>query len=125
MKNFFFPKPMGGGNLRNTPCLWRSYHSEGDVASALSQHNNQVHDCEGQSQINNEYDEYDKSPRYHKSQHIVSSTRRGISTVVAGQLPSVRSIKQTIRRARRADGAPLANLENLDGLEIQDVYMKT
>jgi len=58
---------------------------------------------------------------------IVSSTLRGrpTSTAVAGQLQPVRSINQTIRRARRVDGAPLPNPDNLDDLEIPEGYKKT
>ena len=56
---------------------------------------------------------------------IVAASLRDISTAVAGQLPPVRSIKQTVRRARRQDGVPLANPANLDELEIPDAYKKT
>lgn len=56
---------------------------------------------------------------------IVASTLRDVSTAVAGQLPPIRSIKQTVRRARRQDGVPLANPSNIDDLIIPDVYKKT
>lgn len=56
---------------------------------------------------------------------IVAATLRDVSTAAAGQLPPVRSMKQTVRRARRQDGVPLANPANLDDLEIPDVYKKT
>jgi hypothetical protein len=55
---------------------------------------------------------------------IVASTLRDVSTAVAGQLPPIRSIKQTVRRARRQDGVPLANPSNIDDLIIPDVYKK-
>ena len=55
---------------------------------------------------------------------IVAASLRDISTAVAGQLPPVRSIKQTVRRARRQDGVPLANPANLDELKIPDAYKK-
>ena len=35
-------------------------------------------------------------------------------TGIAGRLPPVRFMKQTIRKARHVDGAPLANPDNLD-----------
>ena len=56
---------------------------------------------------------------------IVASTLKDTSTTVAGLLPPVRFIKQTVRRARRLDGVPLANPAKLDELVIPDVYKKT
>ena len=56
---------------------------------------------------------------------IIAATLRYISTAIACQLPPVRSIKQTVRRARHQDGVPLANLANLFELKIPDAYKKT
>lgn len=56
---------------------------------------------------------------------IVATTSAGVTAAVAGQLPSVRGIKQTIRRVRREQQIPLPTPGNLQDLIIPDSYKTT
>lgn len=61
-----------------------------------------------------------------KSTHlIVAATSSEVTGAVAGQLPSVRGIKQTIRRVRREQKIPLPTPTNLQDLIIPDSYKIT
>jgi len=56
---------------------------------------------------------------------IVATTSAGVTAAVAGQLPAIRGIKQTIRRARRQQQIPLPTPGYLLDLIIPDVYKTT
>jgi hypothetical protein len=56
---------------------------------------------------------------------IVAAFSGDVSSSVAGQLPTVRNIKQAIRRARRRVAAPLPSPLNLHDLELPDHFKKT
>ena len=56
---------------------------------------------------------------------IVAAALRDVGPSVSGQLPPIRCIKQTIRRARCQTGRPLASPLNLEVLDIPNNYKKT
>lgn len=56
---------------------------------------------------------------------IVATVSSDVGTAVAGQLPTVRNIKQTIRRVRRQVRAPLPTPLNLQDLELPDNFKRT
>ena len=55
---------------------------------------------------------------------IVATFSRSVGAAVAGQLPPVSHIKQTIRRIRRRLGTPLPTSSNLQDLEPPHKFMK-
>src|SRR6218665_2227517 len=93
-------------------------NTEGDVVAAASQHNHVPDAAKVEVRKTMERMKVQAKTSQESKHQVVSSTLLGTSTAIAGQLPPVRSIKQTIRRARCVDGAPLANPDNLDDLEI-------
>lgn len=59
------------------------------------------------------------------TQQIIADALRNVGPSVSAQLPPIRCIKQTVRRARCQTGKTLASPLNLEVLEIPDNYRKT
>ncbi len=59
------------------------------------------------------------------TQQIIATASIGISNAASGQLPSVPSMKKTIRRTRRGIQAPASNPLNLTELTIPHEYSIT
>jgi hypothetical protein len=100
-------------------------HTEGQDIVTVSNHNHVPDAAKVEVRKTMEKVKAKATTTQESTHQIVAGTLRGTSTAVAGQLPHVRSIKQTVRRARRHDGVPLANPANIDDLVIPDVYKKT
>lgn len=100
-------------------------HTEGEAIVTVSSHNHVPDAAKVEVRKVMEKAKAKAKTTQESTHQIVAGTLRETSTAVAGQLPPVRAMKQTVRRARRQDGVPLSNPANLDDLVIPEAYKKT
>lgn len=106
-------------------CLARCHTLDGVLLKSIGEHNHVPHAAKIGARKTLTEMKLRATTTQEPGHQIVATTSAVVTAAVAGQLPSVRGMKQTLRRARREQQMPLANPENLQDLIIPDAFKNT
>jgi len=106
-------------------CLARCHTIEGVLVKRIGEHNHVAHAAKiAARKVVTAIKERATSTQ-EAGHQILATTSAVVPASVAVQLPSIRGMKQAMRRVRRVEQLPLPTPEHLDSLVIPDAYKRT